>query len=133
MPGWHLFCLKMGERRRKTRRIHDLSIDHLKKDISQESKLHHESLDYIRKHLDKLWEFTTEDRQRLQDLEIHMNLLTRLFTALCLEVIGLRQKDLKKLIKRAESEAVAESQVMHLEQLFRLPSKEKRSDEGSGK
>lgn len=78
-------------------------------------------LDYLKKHLDKLWEHAQESSQRLQDLEIHVNLLTRLITALCIEKLGMRIGVLKRLIKKIEKEAIRDTQILHLESLYQLP------------
>ena len=77
--------------------------------------------DYLKKHLDKLWEHAQESSQRLQDVEIHVNLLTRLVTALCIEKLGMRIGVLKRLIKKIEKEAIRDSQILHLESLYKLP------------
>lgn len=107
---------------------------HLQEEFRKEDKLLHESLDYIKKHVDKLWEYTADTKDRLQDLEIQVNLITRLLTALCLEVLRMKPKALRRMIKHIEEEAIADSQVMHLEELFRLEPKEKkegRKEEGN--
>ena len=85
-----------------------------------EDWLKHE-IDYVKKHLDKLWEHDQESRERLQDIEVHLNLLTRLLTALCMEKLGMRLGVLKRMIKRIEKEAIRDSQIMHLENLYQLP------------
>lgn len=57
---------------------------------------------------------------RLTDLEIHINLLTRLLTTLCVEKFGIRVGALKSLVRRIEKEAVRDSQIMELESLYNL-------------
>lgn len=101
----------------------------LKEELRKEDKLLHEHLNYVKKHLDKLWEYATDAKDRLQDLEIQVNLLTRLVTTLCLEVLKINPKALSRLIKKVEKEAIADSQVMHLEELFRLEHPSKKEDE----
>ncbi len=65
---------------------------------------------------------TFEDLQaRLEDTEIHVNLLTRLLTTLCVEKLGMRVGVLKRLLKRIEKEAIRDSQILHLESLYNLP------------
>ena len=59
---------------------------------------------YIKKHLDKLWERSQEAQERLQDMEVHVGLLTRLVTTLCVEKLGMRLGVLKRMIKRIEKE-----------------------------
>lgn len=58
---------------------------------------------------------------RLEDAEIHINLLTRFVTTICIEKIGMRVGVLKRLLKRVESEAVRDSQIHQLESLYNLP------------
>ena len=78
-------------------------------------------LDYLKKHLDKLWERSQDASERLQDIEVHVNLLTRLVTALCVEKLGMRIGVLKRLIKKIEKEVIQETQIHHLESLYKLP------------
>ena len=78
-------------------------------------------LDYLKKHLDKLWERAQDASERLQDVEIHVNLLTRLVTALCVEKLGMRIGVLKRLIKKIEKEVIRDTQIHHLESLYQLP------------
>lgn len=90
-------------------------------------------LDYLKKHLDKLWEHRQDALERLQDIEVHVNLLTRLLTALCVEKLGMRIGVLKRLIKKIEKEAIRDTQVHHLENLYQLPhdpSKKSRPSRG---
>lgn len=89
-------------------------------------------IEYLKKHLDKLWERAEEASERLQDIEVHVNLLTRLFTALCVEKLGMRIGVLKRLIKKIEKEVIRDTQIYHLESLFKLhhhPSKSHRKGE----
>ncbi len=78
-------------------------------------------MEYLKKHLDKLWEHAQETSERLQDIEVHVNLLTRLITALCVEKLGMRIGVLKRLIKKIEKEAIRDSQIHQLESLYELP------------
>lgn len=66
--------------------------------------------------------------ERLQDLEIHVSLLTRLLTTLCVEKFGMRVGVLKRMIKRIEKEAIRDSQIMHLESLYKLPVRPEGGD-----
>ena len=68
----------------------------------------------------KLWE-------RLQDAEIHINLLTRLITTLCIEKLGMRVGVLKRLLKRIEKEAIQDCQILHLESIYNLHPQNKKS------
>jgi len=93
---------------------------HRKKKAQNEDALQHE-LNYLKKHLDKLWEQAQEASDRLQDVEVHLNLLTRLLTAVCVEKLGMRLGVLKRMIKKIEKEAIRDSQIHHLESLYQLP------------
>lgn len=79
-------------------------------------------VDYLKKHLDKLWEHAQDAAERLQDVEVHVVLLTRLVTALCVEKMGMRVGVLKRMIRKIEKEVISEAQVNHLESLYNLPS-----------
>lgn len=80
----------------------------------------HTDLAYAKRLLQKLTEQGEKDQERIQDLEIHINLLTRLLTTLCVEKFGMRIGVLKRLIKRIEKEAIRDSQISHLEALYKL-------------
>lgn len=116
----------MGKKARGKKRTKSPSV---KKDLGKDFQFIEQDLTYIRKHLDKLWEYATEAKDRLQDLEIQVNLITRLLTTLSLDVLKVKPKALRRMIKKVEEEAIADSQVMHLEELFRLESDEKKSGE----
>ena len=75
----------------------------------------------IKKTLQHTIEDLEKTEERVQDLEIHVNLLTRLLTTLCVEKFGMRIGVLKRLIKRIEKEAIRDSQISHLEELYKLP------------
>ncbi|HNV85742.1 MAG TPA: hypothetical protein PKL97_02105 [Candidatus Omnitrophota bacterium] len=100
---------------------------------AKELKSFQDDLGYHRKHLDKLWEQATEARERLQDLEIQVNLVTRLLTTICLEVLKIPQKTFRGIVRQIEKEAERDSQVVHLEELFRLESKKKEGEEDKRK
>lgn len=82
-------------------------------------------LDYIGKHLDKLWEHVAATNERLQDLEIYANIVSRLLTMICVEKLGIKQTVLRRLLKRIEKETIADSQVHYLEDLYRLEGRRK--------
>jgi hypothetical protein len=63
---------------------------------------------------------------RLTDLEVHVNLLARLLTTLCLEKLGIRADALKRLVRRVEKEALRDSQIMELESLYKLSNRNSR-------
>src|SRR3989338_740611 len=81
----------------------------------------HTQFTQFKKQSDKLEKALEESQDRLQDAEIHVNLLTRLLTTLCIEKFGMRIGVLKRIIKRIEKEAIRDSQIMHLESLYKLP------------
>lgn len=74
----------------------------------------------LKKEMAKTTEAGAETGGRLTDLEIHVNLLARLLTTLCIEKMGIRVGALQRLIKRIEKEAVRDSQIMELESLYKL-------------
>ena len=81
---------------------------------------HNEVLN-LKKTVQRLQEILEKTVEKQQDLEIHVNLLTRLLTTLCIEKFGMRIGVLKRLIKRIEKEAIRDSQILHLEELYKLP------------
>lgn len=94
----------------------------------------HADYSHFKKNIERLWEFAHRSEERLQDIEIHMNLLTRLLTTLCVEKFGMRIGVLKRLIKRVEKEAIRDSQILHLESLYKLPHHpEKKNSSASPK
>ena len=74
----------------------------------------------LKKEMAKSAEAGEKADDRLTDLEVHVNLLARLLTTLCLEKLGIRVGALKRLVRRVEKEAVRDSQIMELESLYRL-------------
>ncbi len=58
--------------------------------------------------------------ERLADIEVHLNLLARLLTTLCIEKMGFRAGALRQLVLRIEKEALRDSQIMELESLYKL-------------
>ena len=81
----------------------------------------HEDLIHLKKTIESVWENIEKSQEKLEDLEIHLNLLTRLLTTLCIEKFGMRIGVLKRMIKRIEKEAIRDSQILHLEALYKLP------------
>ena len=97
-----------------------------RKKRNSEGKSYDAEMEYLKKHLDKLWEHAQDASERLQDIEVHLNLLTRLFTAVCVEKLGMRIGVLKRMVKKIEKEAIRDTQIYHLESLYKLthhPSK----------
>ena len=96
--------------------------------VSQEENslsLHSEVI-RLKKDLEEHKDTLDKVEERVQDMEIHTNLLTRLLTTLCVEKFGMRIGVLKRLIKRVEKEAIRDSQILHLEALYKLPSTDKK-------
>lgn len=90
--------------------------------ISHEGTLHlYSEMSHLKKHFEKLREQYEKMDERLEDAEIHINLLTRLLTVICVEKMGMRIGVLKRLLKRIEQEAIRDSQILHLESLYNLP------------
>ena len=110
--------------KKKTRKRKKLS------DFSMESTLSwHDNMASVQKQFAKFSEDLQKQDERIQDIEIHVNLLTRLVTTLCVEKLGMRIGVLKRLIKRIEKEAIRDSQILHLETLYKMspPSDKKGS------
>lgn len=113
-------------RRAKTR--------HVSSQISgyAESLSFHTKMDQTQKKIQELENKLEKIEERMQDTEIHVNLLTRLLTTICIEKIGMRVGVLKRLIKRIEKEAIRDSQILHLESLYQLPSQSASSPAPEG-
>lgn len=75
----------------------------------------------LRKEIGKATGIGTRAEERLTDLEIHVNLLARLLTTLCIEKLGMRVGALRSMVRRIEKEALRDSQIMELEFLYKLP------------
>ena len=84
---------------------------------------HHTEVHQLKKSMQKLWDLLAQNEERIQDLEVHVNLVTRLITTLCIEKMGMRIGVLKRLIKRIEKEAIRDSQILHLEELYKMPAR----------
>ncbi len=74
----------------------------------------------LRKEMGKVAESGKQADDRLTSLEIHVNILARLLTTLCIEKFGIRIGVLRRLVRRVEKEAVRDSQIMELESLYKL-------------
>jgi len=74
----------------------------------------------FKKEIGQVKENHAEMDARFTDLEIHISLLTRLLTTLCVERFGIRAAALKSLVRRIEKEAVRDSQIMELESIYKL-------------
>ena len=92
--------------------------------------LHGEILQ-LKKRIQEISETLETSEEKIQDIEIHVNLLTRLITTLCIEKFGMRIGVLKRLIKRIEKEAIRDSQILHLEALYKLPHQSDRKGSSS--
>ncbi|MBI4711587.1 MAG: hypothetical protein HY767_03900 [Candidatus Omnitrophica bacterium] len=74
----------------------------------------------LKKEMAKAAEGGARAEDRLTSIEIHVNILARLLTTLCIEKLGMRLGALKRLVRRVEKEAVRDSQIMELESLYKL-------------
>ena len=113
----------------------NLDIKAVRKELQAEQRVLKQELDYMKKHLDKIWEHVSVTNERLQDLEVQMNLLSRLVATLAVEKLGMRTFHLVRLIRRIEKEAIAADQIKHLENLYKLehPKDSKKPKNDSGK
>jgi len=92
----------------------------------------HGELASLKKDIKKRSDESRVIQERIQDIEIHVNLLTRLLTTLCVEKFGMRVGVLKRLIKRIEKEAIRDSQILHLESLYNLsPGNSRKSEDAA--
>jgi len=98
-------------------------MDLLEERVRMEQGASKKSYDYTKQHLNKLWEIHNNHEERLNDMELQINLLTRLITTLCLEKLGYRLSEFRKLIRRTEKELADDSEIAHLESLFSLESR----------
>jgi len=80
-------------------------------------------LRYLKRHIDKLWDIVSESDKVINNLEVHADLVQRLLVCLCLEKLGMRLSELRRYIRKAEKEAIADSEVFELEELFNLPAR----------
>lgn len=74
----------------------------------------------LKKEMNKRAEGGERSEDRLTNIEVHVNLLARLLTTLCIEKLGIRVGALRRLVRRVEKEAVRDSQIMELESLYKL-------------
>lgn len=74
----------------------------------------------LKKEMGRMAEGGERTDERLTDMEIHVNILARLLTTLCIEKLGIRTGALKRLVRRVEKEAVRDSQILELESLYKL-------------
>ena len=77
-------------------------------------------LEDLKKEMGKVAEGGERADDRLTDMEIHVNILARLLTTLCIEKLGIHIGALKRLVRRVEKEAMRDSQIMELESLYKL-------------
>lgn len=90
---------------------------------AEETMALYTQIDQLEKKVTALGDYIEHLSSRLEDAEIHINLLTRFVTTVCVEKMGMRVGVLKRLLKRVEQEAVRESQISHLESLYNMPLK----------
>lgn len=93
-----------------------------KRHLSHEDSLSlYSELHQVKKQMEEMTQGMEQYADRIEDAEIHINLLTRLLTTLCVEKFGMRVGVLKRLLQRIEKEAIRDSQISHLESLYNLP------------
>lgn len=68
-------------------------------------------------------------QERVEEAEIHINLLTRFITTVCVEKMGMRVGVLKRLLKRVEEEAMRDSEVVELEHLYHINDNDTHPDD----
>ena len=105
-------------------------LDLLEERLHLEQGTNKRTFDYIKQHLKKLWEAHNQQEERVNDSEIQVNLLTRLMTTICLERLGIRLSEFRKLIRRTEKELADDSEIAHLEGLFALDAKKDAKGKG---
>mgnify|MGYP001225702168 CR=1 FL=1 len=74
----------------------------------------------LKKEMARVAETGAGEDDRLTDLEVHVSLLARLLTTLCIEKMGIQVGALRRLVRRVEKEALRDSQIMELESLYKL-------------
>ena len=114
----------------KRKPVIDRTMMEIRSELLKENREIAHRLDYIGKHLDKLWEHVATTNERLQDLEIYANIISRLITTICIEKLGIKLGVLKRLLRRIEKETIADSQINYLEELYRMEGK-RRPDSSS--
>ena len=73
----------MKKKKVNKKKISDIS-------VAASSLIFHTDLAHIKKQAQKLTDQLVKSDERIQDLEIHVNLITRLLTTLCVEKFGMR-------------------------------------------
>ncbi len=91
--------------------------------IRMELASYNRSNEYIKQHLEKLWQIYHDLETRMHDTEVQVNLLTRLLTTLSLEHLQIDLRHFRRLIRRMEKELEIDSEIAHLEDLFQLEPK----------
>ena len=104
----------------------------LRKEFHADNQILKQEIAYYKKHLDKIWDHVAETNARLQDLEIQVNLISRLIATLAVEKMNIRTFSLVKMIRKIEKQIVADDQIRHLENLYRLDqTKNRKGKNGS--
>jgi len=117
------FDMKRSSDFSKELRIVIREMELLEERVRMEQGVSKKTYDYMKQHVNKLWEIHNNHDERLNDMELQINLLTRLLTTLCLEKLGYRLSEFRKLIRRTEKELADDSEIAHLESLFSLEAK----------
>jgi hypothetical protein len=111
--------MKNGARIKKTRKS-KTNVEGRKQHFARHHQDLHHDVKYTHKHLDKLWEHVAVTNSRLYNLEAQVNLVSRLVTTMCIEKFGMKLKTFRRLIQRIEKEAIADSEIRDLQDLFEL-------------
>lgn len=97
-----------------------LNVRGVRRELQAEDRVLKEEISYIKKHLDKIWEHVSQTNERLQNLEIQVNLLSRLVVNLAIEKMNMRTFTLMKMIRKIEKQFITEGQIQDLEKLYQL-------------
>jgi len=77
----------------------------------------------LQKHLDKLGEVQKNNEARLEDAELHLNLVTRLLTTICIEHLGMRLGEFRRLTRRMEKDHREDHEISYLNDIYSLEPK----------
>lgn len=109
----------MAKKKKKTSSS-SISAEQEVRELRRELRLMQQDIGYMKKHVDKLWELSTDSSKRLQDAEVQINLLSRLVVTLAIEKMNMRLSVLRRMIRRIEKDAITDSQIQQLESLYKL-------------
>ena len=78
---------------------------------------------FLKRRVAKLWRVAAAHQRQIENVEIHSDLMQRIIVMLALKKLKMRLSELRRFVRMAEKEAIAESEVLQLERLFGLPAK----------